>query len=75
MILNQSQANAVYSAMCELNNVNAIIDISIKDEFHPIDVFESETDGSIHVFRYIDNDQRSECYETQAHFAATYGIV
>jgi hypothetical protein len=68
MILNKSQAEAVYSAMCVLNNVNGKIDVYI--------------DGCIQVIECSRNrilvtkarEAHEERYENQNAFREAYGI-
>jgi hypothetical protein len=84
-ILNQSQAKAVYAAMCELNNVslNSGIELSFvgqtpvgsESPMQRVTVAEN-ADGEVVVFTgwaMRQNVQR-ENYATQAAFAAAYGL-
>lgn len=79
-ILNQAQAEAVYSAMCALNNVGgnikANLPISAKVPLSPaayIRVFED--DGLVKVVRCVDFlVKANEVYNSQAEFAAAYGL-
>lgn len=71
MILNQSQAEAVYSAMCALNNVGgrvlAVLDDKLKVREAPR--------GSVHVLELLAGEwEPCEYYETQGHFAWAYGL-
>jgi len=69
MILNNAQAEAVYAAMCALNNVNGCVTAEFPVEGVQVVEFD---DGSIAVKR----DQRIvvEAYENQSDFAAAYGL-
>lgn len=69
MILNQSQAEAIYSAMCDLNNVGAKMHASLYERAQRIDV--REAGGFICV--EVDGHKR-EVFESQAVFATTYGL-
>lgn len=75
MILNQSQAAAVYSAMCALNNVSGRIKAQFGDVSDDgVNVFE-ELDGSVNVVRVRHYDVlEAEHYASQAAFAAAYGL-
>lgn len=66
MILNQSQAAAVYSAMCALNNVGARIDVHL-----PSGRVVEGPNGVILVTAYA---KPSEDYNNQSAFAAAYGL-
>ena len=67
MILNKSQAEAVYSALCALNNVDFLacsLNFSkalVKHGFN----------GAISVIGTVGEDEH---YENQAAFAAAYGL-
>lgn len=65
MILNQAQAEAVYSAMCALNNVNAEIDTFVGD------IRVLERGGVVRVF---ERGFIVERHSNQAAFAAAYGL-
>ncbi|OZI20086.1 hypothetical protein CAL26_21260 [Bordetella genomosp. 9] len=65
-ILTQAQAEAVYSAMCALNNVGGMIGATL-GEAH-IAEFPS---GRIEVWRSAD---AREMYSGQTDFAAAYGL-
>lgn len=71
-ILNQAQAEAVYSAMCTLNNVGAEtgrvrIDVAV--------VAWGATGASVELVRaYRDMNAERENYDSQAAFAAAYGL-
>lgn len=75
MILNQSQAAAVYSAMCALNNVSGRIKAQFGDVSDDgVNVFE-ELDGSVNVVRVRHYDVlEAERYASQAAFATAYGL-
>lgn len=77
MILNQAQAKYIYSAMCELNNVNALISVSFLPDGknRACKVYEC-TSGIIAVdltgnFR---KDDKHERYHNQAEFASAYSL-
>lgn len=65
-ILTQAQAEAVYSAMCALNNVGGCIDCRIGY----IRVNESAIAGILIMAR----GKRTERHDNQAAFAAAYGL-
>ena len=74
MILNQSQAEAVYSAMCALNKAGAKIKASIQ----PVDedgdwlfVEECPDSGQVTITRGL---HRVACHTSQATFAGAYGL-
>lgn len=68
-ILNKAQAEAVYSAMCELNNVSGRINAVMGDRRV------AEINGCITVFEYLEGQwEPSERYDNQADFAAAYGL-
>lgn len=78
MILNQSQAEAVYSAMQALNNVNGLIHVSFLPDGknRSCKVYEC-TSGMIAVdltgnFRKDDDNER---YPNQNYFAIAYGLT
>lgn len=68
MILNQSQAEAVYSAMCTLNNVNGALSATIEG----VRVEETHS-GAVQVWTLgsIGNPER---HTNQSAFAAAYGL-
>ncbi|MBU0917884.1 MAG: hypothetical protein KKD97_16185 [Gammaproteobacteria bacterium] len=65
-ILNQSQAEAVYSAMCHLNNVGGRFACSLNDGKCV------EAWGSVRVFGAIGVE---ETYPDQSSFATAYGLL
>lgn len=72
MILNQAQAQAVYRAMCELNNVGGVIEVRIG----AIEVVDFSAGVSV-VRRDRANGLRlveGEDYINQEAFAAAYGV-
>lgn len=69
MILNQSQAEAVYSAMCALNNVGAKLHASLYERAQRIDIREAGGFVCVEV-----DGQRREVFESHDVFAATYGL-
>lgn len=75
-ILNQSQAEAVYSAMCALNNVGGRIaaTVAVVDVGTHVNVYETSS-GIVFVTKVCDFDRvDSEEYESQAAFATAYGL-
>lgn len=74
MILTQSQAEAVYCAMCALNNINARIDVTIPlGNGLCIKVFETPFNSIRVIQEYRDKDN-TEIYITQNEFAVAYGV-
>lgn len=76
LILNQSQAKAVYSAMCALNNVGGRIatTIAIVDAGTHVNAYETSL-GVVFLVKVCDFDRvDSEEYESQAAFATAYGL-
>lgn len=75
LILNPTQAEAVYSAMCELNNVSGLI----RAEFEggDITVQEHHTSGKVTVVRLAGSPARQEfeSYANQSAFAAAYSLL
>lgn len=74
-ILKQSEAEAIYSAMCALNNVSGKIKATFGDvSDHGINVFE-EVGGEVNVVAVCRYDViEAERYENQSRFAAAYDI-
>lgn len=71
-LLTDNQAARVYSAMCVLNDINAIIDIQIcESEATYKRVFELAIDGSICVY----SGGVYQSHESQDAFAKFYSIV
>lgn len=71
MILNQEQAEAVYSAMCALNNVG---DVSSTFDL-PNDVWVQATArGAVNVSPRT-YGAKIEVYDSQAAFATAYGLT
>ena len=66
-ILNQAQAEAVYSAMCALNNVGATVRVVFERE--PIEVYELKK-GLVQVC----GPESIERHDNQAAFATAYGL-
>lgn len=79
MILNQAQAQAVYTAMCALNNVSANEGVQISfvgtvdGDYKHIKVEEC-AGGSVEVSFGILGRER-ETYPNQAAFAAAYNLA
>ena len=67
MILNQSQAEAVYKAMLALNQANMLID-AWSGYTHVYQL----SSGVVHVEGYAEKQER---YETQEDFAEAYGLI
>lgn len=79
MILNKSQAEAVYSAMVALNNLGGIagctIPVGEPNNGRVIRVFEHESSRRIHVSYWWGGAQRDfETHEDQNAFAHAYGL-
>lgn len=73
LILNQSQAEAVYSAMCELNNVSARLDTFIEAEsIHCREI----SGGRVVIHKTPESPALvvSEEYPDQSAFATAYGL-
>lgn len=70
MILNQSQAEAVYSAMCALNNVG-----NVSSEFNlPNDVWvQAAANGGVSIVPRT-HGAKIEQYADQSAFATAYGL-
>lgn len=68
MILTQAQAEAVYSAMCTLNNVDGRITCSIQAFITVKETFLG------HVYVSHMNREGLERYDNQAAFATAYGL-
>lgn len=74
MILNQSQAEAVYSAMCALNNVSGVVRVTFTPDTKGgkvIKVKECEDFGYVTVIVGFETVER---YDNQAAFATAYGL-
>lgn len=69
-ILNQAQAEAVYSAMCALNSAG-----NVSSEFNlPNDVWvQSRADGAVKIIPRT-HGAVNEAYDNQAAFATAYGL-
>lgn len=71
MILTKAQAEAVYSAMCHLNNVGMRIGATLDGGVRVIEV----PGGAVHVRRFIGGEWASgELYGDQSAFATAYGL-
>lgn len=68
-ILSKAQAEAVYSAMCALNNVSGRINVEVEG----VNAAENR-DGSISVWADSGMSDDQEVYDSQAAFAAAYGL-
>lgn len=76
-ILNQSQAEAVYSAMCHLNNVGAVSPrINFPSKPGKRVAVEQRNDGRVIVTIFSTNqkDDEREDYYSQSAFATAYGL-
>lgn len=65
-ILNQAQADALYNAMCHLNNVCGRIEVSLRNCR-----VQEYANGSI---RISTSRGRVEMYDNQSAFATAYGL-
>jgi myo-inositol-hexaphosphate 3-phosphohydrolase len=80
MILNQAQAEAVYSAMCALNNVASTRFAASFETLSgkSIRVAESSEGVSVALFAFQGNPSQQleaiEDYPAQSDFAAAYGL-
>ena len=77
-ILNTAQAEAVYSAMCALNNVGAKVDVTFGNPDNGIHVYEYKWGGAGKVYVYrmsIGTVIGDECYADQSAFATAYGLA
>lgn len=77
MILNNSQAKAVYNAMCELNNINGKIKATFEqtsvDTF--TNVFEKEENGIVIVNKVVKfTIVEREVFTNKAEFQTAYGV-
>ena len=72
MILNRIQAEAVYRAMCELNNIGGtvICYLSTPEQVNSVSVHDNGT--SIRVGRF--SPKAEETYESQSAFAVAYKL-
>lgn len=76
LILNQAQAEAVYSAMCALNNVGAELKATIYTRDSAGDYMRVYQDGgAVKVVDVLGHSvENREHYDDQAAFAAAYGL-
>lgn len=72
LILNKSQAEAIYNAMCALSNVNAVCLIDIKGDSGQEDIGVNGADGDVVV--RVGWCGRTERYADQSAFATAYGL-
>lgn len=72
MILNQAQAEAIYSAMCALNNVGGRIAVMI--DFNKASEREIVQDNYGNVLVKSDLGMKVERHTSQAAFAAAYSL-
>lgn len=75
-ILNQAQAEAVYSAMCALNNVGARLDAFLENAFHAREMADGRV--VVHIVPNVtfpgSHAAEPEIYADQTAFAAAYGL-
>lgn len=70
-ILNQSQAEAVYSAMCHLNNVGGRIAVTFGERVRVMEM----ANGAVHVRQHLGGAwEPAELYADQSAFATAYGL-
>lgn len=78
MILNQSQAEAVYSAMCALNNVGGRVDARIPEDGAVVTRVCDTLSGEIHISIenriVLGSSEIVELHEDQSAFATAYGL-
>lgn len=78
MLLNKAQAEAVYSAMCALNNVCASAHIDMRDGLNRnLKIREDSRDGVVTISLNVGGIVRErdvERYGSQRAFAAAYGL-
>lgn len=78
MILTKPQAEAVYSAMCALNNVTGKVNATFMNSraaIEGITAFE-DTYGEVHVWQTLGGvAHNTERYENQAAFATAYSLL
>jgi hypothetical protein len=74
LILNQAQAEAVYNAMCHLNNVSGLIRVELNNG--DISVQQHHTSGKISIVELIGTPVRQnfESYGDQSAFATAYSL-
>ena len=75
MILNKAQVEAVYSAMCALNNMDGLIKVDFGTPHRDgIRVYQTDT-GYVKVVRSLNFEvTKNEAYDSQAAFAAAYSL-
>lgn len=73
MILNQSQAAAVYSAMCALNNVGHAARITPVFDGQAIQIDQPDPYGPV-ILTWWAGDMHSEHHANQAAFTTAYGL-
>lgn len=73
-ILNQAQAEAVYSAMCHLNNVSGQISAQIGTGDATLTIADYGTDAGIKVSSLGRNGVDHEWHANQSAFATAYGL-
>mgnify|MGYP000867219322 CR=1 FL=1 len=81
LILTKSQAEAVYSAMCALNNVNGIgFGVAFNEQASRVGVREFADTGRVLVERFafqgnpVEQIEAVESYADQSAFATAYGL-
>jgi hypothetical protein len=76
-ILSSAQANAVYRAMCELNDVSAKLDATFGNPDNGIRIYESKWGGSGLIYVHEMSHGvvvQDENYLSQDTFSAAYGL-
>lgn len=77
LILTKPQAEAVYSAMCALNNAGGKVDVTFGTPDDGINVYQYKwrASGKVYVYRMSRGAvMGDECYADQSAFAAAYGL-
>lgn len=74
LILNKSQAEAVYSAMCALNNVGMQVCVEERTAFGKLVVRENEWGRIVVTDDRGDGPQRNQVHADQNAFATAYGL-
>lgn len=71
MILTPAQAEAVYSAMCHLNNVSGRIAATMEEKLRVIEM----ATGAVYVRELLGGEwETAELYADQSAFATAYGL-
>lgn len=77
MILNKSESEAIYSAMCSLNNVGTLLHTTRKHLDGSGHDVHNESDGTVRVRTFDVNGQTKsgEVYLNQSEFAKAYDLA